>query len=464
VGKYVKKIALLLLPWYNKARDLKKGGGSAMTAQMRPGEVFQQFQKEAQELWEEIDRWMEEHPEATLKEIERYLRPLRRKFLARIVALQLLKRGAGVSLEAPRCSHCGRPMEYKGIRDRPTVGLELEGDLPEAYYYCPHCGEGFSPLRQRLGLGRGPWSELLMEEGCRMVAESPSYANAEEKIYRLTGASISDTTLWRLFGEVSEALLATLEGEEAVCAALPEGEEEPGGERVEEFDPLVGERACLSVDGTTVLTREEGWKEVKGVTISAIEERAGEDGEAQTKAGERAGEDGEAQTKAGERAGEDGEAQTKAGERVEEPKVYLTRHSYRMRMADKYLDPVCRSGTAASPVCPGPGQHKRWFAVVLAGQWGESAGSGRDTGLGTRDGPSVGCSPGGLWGREHGGRGVVQGSRSGPMGWRRGNPLRGEVAEATPTTEATGENYPQWAGILSATRCATKCFGNKDIQ
>ena len=215
-------------------------------------------------------------------------------------------------------------------------------------------------------------------------------ANAEEKIYRLTGASISDTTLWRLFGEVSEALLATLEGEEAVCAALPEGEEEPGGERVEEFDPLVGERACLSVDGTTVLTREEGWKEVKGVTISAIEERAGEDGE----------------------------AQTKAGERVEEPKVYLTRHSYRMRMADKYLDPVCRSGTAASPVCPGPGQHKRWFAVVLAGQWGESAGSGRDTGLGPRDGSSVGCSPGGLWGREHGGRGMVRWRSYGMATWK----------------------------------------------
>jgi len=126
-----------------------------MTAQMRPGEVFQQFQKEARELWEEIDRWMEEHPEATLKEIERYLQPLRRKFLARIVALQLLKRGAGVSLEAPLCSHCGRPMEYKGIRGRPTVGLELEGDLPEAYYYCPHCGEGFSPPQAAIGAGEG---------------------------------------------------------------------------------------------------------------------------------------------------------------------------------------------------------------------------------------------------------------------------------------------------------------------
>jgi len=43
----------------------------------------------------------------------------------------------------------------KGIRDRPTVGLELEGDLPEAYYYCPHCGEGFSPPQAAIRAGEG---------------------------------------------------------------------------------------------------------------------------------------------------------------------------------------------------------------------------------------------------------------------------------------------------------------------
>lgn len=147
-----------------------------------------------------------------------------------------------------------------------------------------------------------------MEEGSRLVAESPSYANAEDKMYRLTGASISDTTLWRLFGVVSEQVLAILEGEEAACAAPIETEEAPGVERVAEFDPLVGERACISVDGTTVLTREEGWREVKGVTVSAIEE-------------EPAG-------PAGSRAEPPG------GEESREPAVHLTRHSYRLRLAD----------------------------------------------------------------------------------------------------------------------------------
>lgn len=98
---------------------------------------------------------MEDHPEATLREIEQHLRPVRRRLMARIVALQLLKRGAGVSVEPPLCSHCGQPMEYKGIRDKPTVGIELEGDIPEAYYYCPRCGEGIFPPPAAIGTGEG---------------------------------------------------------------------------------------------------------------------------------------------------------------------------------------------------------------------------------------------------------------------------------------------------------------------
>lgn len=148
-----------------------------------------------------------------------------------------------------------------------------------------------------------------MEEGSRLVAESPSYVNAEDKLSRLTGAYVSDTTLWRVVGEVGEVALATLEGEEAASAAPIMEEEEPGAERVTEFDPLVGERACVSVDGTTVLTREEGWKEVKGTTISAVQERPGRNA-----------------------PGREGKSQ---GATVSsEPEIRLTRHSYRMRLAD----------------------------------------------------------------------------------------------------------------------------------
>ncbi len=115
-----------------------------MAKQMQPGEADRQFHEAAKEIWEEVSLWMEEHPEATLKEIEQFLRPRRRRLMATIVALQILKRRA-VDAEGPCCPQCGRPMEYKGLREKMTVGLELEGPLPLDYYHCPHCGEGFSP-------------------------------------------------------------------------------------------------------------------------------------------------------------------------------------------------------------------------------------------------------------------------------------------------------------------------------
>ena len=111
-----------------------------------------------------------------------------------------------------------------------------------------------------------------MEEECsRLVVTSPSYQVAAENFCRLTGAAISDTTIWRVVGPVGEQMLAVLEEEEARSNAPVEAEEEPGTERVEEYDALVGQQANVSIDGTTICVIEEGWKEVKGVAVSAVE-------------------------------------------------------------------------------------------------------------------------------------------------------------------------------------------------
>jgi hypothetical protein len=122
-----------------------------MSKQITPKEAVQQFQQEAQALWDEFDQWMDVHPEATLKEIEQHLRPLRRRFMGQTIALQLHKRGAGVQEELPACPHCGQPMEYKGLPDKPTVGIAFEGRIPHAYYHCPRCSEGFSPPQRPVG-------------------------------------------------------------------------------------------------------------------------------------------------------------------------------------------------------------------------------------------------------------------------------------------------------------------------
>jgi len=108
-------------------------------------EASQEFQREAQALWEEMNRWWNAHPQATLTEIEQQLRPLRRRFEAKLVELQVLQRGAGAQDQLPVCPKCGQPMEDKGIQEKPVVGIEIEGKIPHTYYHCPHCGEGFSP-------------------------------------------------------------------------------------------------------------------------------------------------------------------------------------------------------------------------------------------------------------------------------------------------------------------------------
>jgi len=139
----------------------------------------------------------------------------------------------------------------------------------------------------------------VQEESSRLGTTSPSFRVAAENRTRLTGVEMSHATLWRIHQDVGEAMLAVLEGEEAVSNAPLEAEEDPGQERVAAFDPVVGERVSISLDGTTVPVREEGWKEVKGVRISVLAERS-----------------------------------VAGPESAEEAEVHLTRHSYRMRMAD----------------------------------------------------------------------------------------------------------------------------------
>lgn len=94
---------------------------------------------------------------------------------------------------------------------------------------------------------------------------------AAERFYHLTGAAISDTTIWRVAGVVGEAMLGQLVAEEVASNAPLTVEEPPGVERVPADDPLIGQQANASMGGTTICVREEGWKEVKGVTVSVVE-------------------------------------------------------------------------------------------------------------------------------------------------------------------------------------------------
>lgn len=198
----------------------------------------------------------------------------------------------------------------------------------------------------------------MKEEGCRVVITAPSYEVAEAHLTRLTGAMISDTSLWREAGAYGRQVLAVLEAEETASNAPLVTEEAPATERVAEFAPLVGQQANVSLDGGMVLVRKLGWKEVKGVTISAVEP-ARQSAGAGARGPARPGPVAALPTKAVAKSlpGSSAAAATSAGAspavrapsgRPEppvallpgqktprpEPRVHLTRHSYRMRLAE----------------------------------------------------------------------------------------------------------------------------------
>jgi len=113
----------------------------------------------------------------------------------------------------------------------------------------------------------------------RLGATQPSYETAGATLERLTGLAASDTTLWRRTNETGAAIAAVLENEEAAVTQLPAAEACPQAEAVPEYHPIA-EHANVSVDGTRILTRESGGREIKLVAVSqaVVEEVVDEPG------------------------------------------------------------------------------------------------------------------------------------------------------------------------------------------
>jgi hypothetical protein len=79
---------------------------------------------------------------------------------------------------------------------------------------------------------------------------------------------MSDSTIWRRHKEVTEKIEKQLLAEEEKQPCWPTQQEQGAKEWIAARDPLV-EHASVSIDGLTVLIREEGYREVKMVAVSA---------------------------------------------------------------------------------------------------------------------------------------------------------------------------------------------------
>lgn len=114
-------------------------------ARLTRAEAKEQFMERAEELWENFNEWHQDNIEATFDEIEAELGKWRREVMGEFIQLSLRQGDLGAEAEPPKCKKCGKPMAFQGYRKKKVHGLEVDAEIPRAYYHCSTCGVVFFP-------------------------------------------------------------------------------------------------------------------------------------------------------------------------------------------------------------------------------------------------------------------------------------------------------------------------------
>jgi len=114
------------------------------------------FMEAAGEMFERVEKWYDENPEASFGEIEAEARERRRELMGKSMEIWINGRDNGYQVEEVICQKCGGGMEFEGYRKWKVVGLEGETELERAYYVCPKCkGETIFPPGQEIKIEKG---------------------------------------------------------------------------------------------------------------------------------------------------------------------------------------------------------------------------------------------------------------------------------------------------------------------
>jgi hypothetical protein len=115
-----------------------------------------------------------------------------------------------------------------------------------------------------------------IKQAIRQGTEIASYRRAAESFQAQTKIPISKSTLQRLVDEYGGMLVEQQEKEAEATVRTPHKEEEIVWRDIPEPDSEV---MAVSIDGVMVNIKEEGWKEVKVTSVSAVELREVGEGE-----------------------------------------------------------------------------------------------------------------------------------------------------------------------------------------
>lgn len=127
---------------------------------------------------------------------------------------------------------------------------------------------GFFPLDERLKLGAHSWTPQTIRQALRLGVEIASYERAANAFVELSGVSLSKSSLQQLVDEYGGALVAQ-QAAEAQAMVKPPAKDE-GESAWRQLAQPASETMSVSHDGVMVNLRDEGWKEVKLVSVAAV--------------------------------------------------------------------------------------------------------------------------------------------------------------------------------------------------
>lgn len=125
----------------------------------------------------------------------------------------------------------------------------------------------FSPLDKRLKLTKQSWSPETIRNAVRLGVEIASYERAAATFEALTRLPLSKSSLQRLVTETGARLVEEQKAEANAMVQVPKIEEEVVWREIPEPDSEV---MAVSSDGVMINLIDEGWKEVKVVSVSAV--------------------------------------------------------------------------------------------------------------------------------------------------------------------------------------------------
>ncbi len=151
------------------------------------------------------------------------------------------------------CS-CGQAATYQRMRPAQVTTVLGPIHFTRPYYRCAHCHHGVAPLDQQLGVCAGSISAGLDEVLALLGATEDSFAQAVAVLQKLTLVEVCPNSAREATERLGECIAAA--EAQAVATAW---DDLPAPVATGPTPP----RLYISLDGTMVHTREDGWKEIK---------------------------------------------------------------------------------------------------------------------------------------------------------------------------------------------------------